>query len=233
MNTVHSHRLKQVPPHLLQVHAGLAPDLALANQDLWAMYKMRNLAPASDAVAAAAAPEGKTRAVSRQWFAVEKDKYGGKAWGQVWGGPSHVFFGHDAKRRLQLCPAATGLDTSCVYGCQLTCAVIPPLAELLGTRNSAADAAGATVSSGPRGGVGSGLLAAKLASRQTVTREDLGVEIVSVQAARAYLEPSAAAAAGPNAPEAVVAGGLNVASAKSSAPTAATADSVCPPSITL
>ena len=38
----------------------------MEEQDLWAMYKMRNLAPASDAVAAAAVPEGKTRAVSKK-----------------------------------------------------------------------------------------------------------------------------------------------------------------------
>ena len=50
----------------MKVHAGLAPDLPLDDQDLWAMYKMRNLAPASDAVAAAAVPEGKTRAVSKR-----------------------------------------------------------------------------------------------------------------------------------------------------------------------
>ena len=44
-----------------------------------------------------------------------------------------------------------------------------------------------------------GTLGAKLAAGLPVTREDLGVEIVSVQAARAYMEPSAAAAAGPDA----------------------------------
>lgn len=128
------------------------------------------------------------------WFAVEKDKYGGKAWAHVWKGPSHVFFGHDAKRRLQLCPVATGLDTSCVYGFQLTCAVIPPLSQLLAPPDNTGGHVG--------GGRGSGQLASKLALRQPVTREDLGVEIVSVKAARAYLEPSAAAAAGPDPSEA-------------------------------
>ena len=117
----------------------------------------------------------------------------------MWKGPSHVFFGHAAKRRLQLCPFATGLDTSCVYGFQLTCAVIPPLAALVATP----EAWGGAASVGR--GTCSGQLAAKLASQQPVAREDLGVEIVSVQAARAYLEPSAAAAAGPDAPTAVAA----------------------------
>ena len=88
--------------------------------------------------------------------------------------------GHDAKRRLQLCPVATGLDTSCVYGFHLTAAIIPPRCKL--------------ESSAP--GV-SGQLGTKLAAGMPITREDLGAVIVSVQAARAYLEPSAAAAAGP------------------------------------
>jgi len=67
-----------------------------------------------------------------------------------------------------------------VYGFHLTAAVIPPPNQL----------------QTPASGI-SGQLASKLAEGLPITREDLGAVIVSVQAARAYLEPSAAAAAGP------------------------------------
>ena len=47
-------------------------------------------------------------------------------WASTWPGPARVVFGHDAIRGLQLQHAyATGLDSGCVYGKQLTGLLLP------------------------------------------------------------------------------------------------------------
>jgi len=55
-------------------------------------------------------------------------------WGPLWGasyeGPPHIVFGHNARKDPQLHAHATGLDTACVYGGELTALVLPAGARL-------------------------------------------------------------------------------------------------------
>ena len=57
------------------------------------------------------------------------------SWAESYQGAPHVVFGHNAQAGLQLFGAATGLDTGCVYGGQLSAMVLkdgqnpPPPAE--------------------------------------------------------------------------------------------------------
>ena len=88
----------------LFVHAGLVPDVPLAQQKLDNMIHMRNLV--WDEVSAS--------------FTGTSSTASGEAWATVWKGPLHVYFGHDARRRLQTERHATGLDTGCVYGGSIT-----------------------------------------------------------------------------------------------------------------
>ncbi|XP_077995569.1 bis(5'-nucleosyl)-tetraphosphatase PrpE [asymmetrical]-like [Glandiceps talaboti] len=101
--TIHSKKM-------IIVHAGLVPGKPLSRQQAPDMITMRNI--------------------------VFSDYFGGKGWqtttsgneghpwGSLWPGPFHVYYGHDAKRKLQLHEHATGLDTGCVYGGCLTALMI-------------------------------------------------------------------------------------------------------------
>lgn len=89
--------------NILIVHAGLLPDVSLENQQLVDMIEMRNIVENGDNVRVAT-----------------KHNDEGVAWASVWQGPWHIYFGHDARRKLQEHPYATGLDTGVVYGNELT-----------------------------------------------------------------------------------------------------------------
>lgn len=83
----------------LVVHAGLIPGLELARQPKHVLLNVRSIDVDGHA-------------------SMRVD--GGVPWGSRWPGPRHVVFGHDALRGLQQHAHATGLDTGCVYGRELT-----------------------------------------------------------------------------------------------------------------
>ena len=89
------------------VHAGLVPGVPLVEQNPWDMMKMRNVISGTNACGMVS------------YEAVEKHKVG-VSWSEAWTGPEHVYYGHDAKRGLTLAPFATGLDSGCVYGKELS-----------------------------------------------------------------------------------------------------------------
>jgi hypothetical protein len=90
------------PGHLV-VHGGLVPGVALDEQARDNLLNLRSIT-----------------ADGRPSKRIE-----GTPWGALWPGPEHVVYGHDAVRGLQRHPHATGLDTGCVYGRELTALVLP------------------------------------------------------------------------------------------------------------
>jgi len=102
------------------VHAGLIPGKDIEDQRYNDMLLMRNIITSTDK------DNGELILKS---FSKESQ---GEPWAKVWSdaqekeqNPLHVYFGHDAKRGLQEYPYATGLDTGCCYGNNLTAIVLP------------------------------------------------------------------------------------------------------------
>lgn len=137
---------------LIVVHAGLIPGIPLHQQSLKTLTELRDL-PASERLSGSSMPksqespdqsqsqdtsesqqaETSSRSKTRNAQSVtgpgvecaEGEKQ--LPWASVWKGPKHVVFGHDAGRKLQAWPCATGLDTGCCYGGQLTALIVPAL----------------------------------------------------------------------------------------------------------
>lgn len=101
-------RLPRLPA--IVVHAGLVPNIPLEEQKFRDLLFMRDLHLQDD-----------------KWVGLVKPAAdgGSKPWASIWPGPEQIIFGHDANRKLQLCPFATGLDTGCCYGGSLTGLVVP------------------------------------------------------------------------------------------------------------
>lgn len=89
---------------IVVVHAGLLPGTPIEEQVPDACLHMRCV---------------KHSGTSWEWTRKFDDQEY-KLWGTEWAGPEHVYFGHDARRFFQEHKFATGLDTACVYGIELT-----------------------------------------------------------------------------------------------------------------
>ena len=98
----------ELPEHdVLLVHAGICPGRPIAAQAPEALLTMR-------CVKTDGQPDARQPDLRR----------GEALWGTRYTGPPHVVFGHNAQTGLQLHAWATGLDTGCVYGGQLTAMVL-------------------------------------------------------------------------------------------------------------
>jgi hypothetical protein len=85
------------------VHGGVVPGIPVEAQDPKLLLTLRSLEPDGTPTSA--------------WT--------NTPWGAKYTGGPHVVFGHNARQSVQIHPWATGLDTGCVYGGELTALVLP------------------------------------------------------------------------------------------------------------
>lgn len=113
--------------NIIVVHAGIVPNKDLYQQRDFDMMMMRNVVPSDK--------EGDDVTGQEELKALAHENEG-DAWASVWDNickgrvalgesPPHIYFGHDAKRHLQRYKYATGLDTGCCYGKELTAVILP------------------------------------------------------------------------------------------------------------
>lgn len=103
-----------VPTHgILVVHAGFVPNVSISKQKPKDMCRMRDVYVDEEGI----------------MHASIKSCEQGVPWASLWNGPEHVVYGHDAIRRLQIHPHATGIDTGCCYGDRLTACIVQPRVE--------------------------------------------------------------------------------------------------------
>src|SRR5262249_18347909 len=104
-----------LPRHQVRVvHAGVEPGLPFALQERWTLMHIRTIdadgEPSEEAVSRSIKDRGRHERRS--------------LWGSRYIGPPHVVFGHNAAQVPQIHRWATGLDTGCVYGGELTALIL-------------------------------------------------------------------------------------------------------------
>ena len=105
-----------IPSRLIVIaHAGLLPEMPLESQTPDALLHIRCV---------------KRNGSELDWTRKFLEEDGYDLWGKVWAGPEHIYFGHDARRLHQEHKYATGLDTACVYGRELT-AIYPLTGKII------------------------------------------------------------------------------------------------------